>query len=344
MSRHADDRTPQVHVHWSKTWTAALDAALDALPESECCPRDLYRLLSSDRDPRKIFALVEDRHGEPFGVVALRFREANGDWVPLTHHILPGLVFPTQEGALPAVLSALRKNVWVVFWRMAPCAELLRSVRTVEVTPTYEVLYATDGRQHWHNANTIRSARTRCQDLEVRIDAEHMARWVIERWEEKWRRVPTETRFDLQDRILAAEFLERRGRSHTLTLHDGDRPVAGITMPVHGRALVGHHTFRDPAYDARGVGTHVMATAMQWGVDAGFERFDLGGDHDAYKRRWASVGGSWTTVYLSPAYLHIARCAGDLLDSVRHGGFRAALRHAADKVLGRRRGDHLPEG
>jgi hypothetical protein len=70
---------------WFRCWSLELDRALEALPESECCPPELYRLLGNNQDSSlKRFAIIDDEKGEPVAVVCLRKRLRFNDWVPLT--------------------------------------------------------------------------------------------------------------------------------------------------------------------------------------------------------------------------------------------------------------------
>ena len=51
-----------LRVRWFDTWCSTLDDALQALPEMESCPHELFRLLMLNPSPtRKRAALITDR-------------------------------------------------------------------------------------------------------------------------------------------------------------------------------------------------------------------------------------------------------------------------------------------
>lgn len=315
-----------------------LDAALNALPESECCSRELYRLICADQDPLKTFAVVEDKSDGPIGVVGLRRRKALKDWVPLTHHSIPGMLFPAKEGAIGKVLSVLNRNVWLDWWRMGDFAEDIDSVRSVEVSPTYEIDCSGSSEEYWHKSHHLRPikrARKRCEGLEVRINAEHMTEWVTSKWERKWRDVPEVQRPDLKDKILIADYLQRQGKYFTFTLHDNGKPTAGHTFLLHEKSLVWQYTYRDPEYDEFGPGTYLMDTATKWASESGFKAINLGGGHAEHKNKWGPARGTRTSVYMCPRYLVAVHRGQEIFRNVRARGIRESFKLAATRAIGK---------
>jgi CelD/BcsL family acetyltransferase involved in cellulose biosynthesis len=118
----------------------------------------------------------------------------------------------------------------------------------------------------------------------------------------------------LPDRIAAAKYLEDQGRHYSFWLLDQQKPVAGHTFIRHRNDLVWQVTYRDPAYDRHGVGTHLMDLIFSWGVQAGFERIDMGGQHD-YKIRWAPQEGERGWFNICPEPLFRAKQATRLVRS-----------------------------
>jgi len=326
---------PRIRPRWFTRWNAELDAALDVLPESECCSRELYRLVCTNQDPLKTFAVVEESE-EPIGVVCLRRRETLHDWVPVTHYSIPGMIFPTKEGSLGKVLSVLHRNVRLAWWRMGESSSDIVGVISREVVPTYGIDLTGDYEKYWReysHLNTVKRDRGHCKDFEVRISGEGMTEWVIRSWERKWRETPTAPRADLQDKISIAEHLERQAKNFTFTLHDSGRPMGGHTFLVHEKFLVWQYTYRDPQYDKLGVGTYLMDVAIKWAIESGFTGIDLGGDHAEHKKRWGPIVGHKTSMHICPRYLRVMRRGQEILGHVRANGLRQSLKTAMSRIL-----------
>ncbi len=314
---------PRVRPRWFTSWNPKLDAALNVLPESECCPRELYRLLCAKHEPRKIFAIVEAENQEPIGLISLRRREALSDWVPVTHYSVPGMIFPIRDGFLSTVLSVLSRNVWLACWRMGDSIADIDSVVSREVVPTYGIDLTGDYEKYWRkysHLTAVKRERSRCKDFEVRIGDEGMTAWVITSWERKWREEAATQRPDLTDKILIAEYLERQGKNFTFTLHDNGKPMGGHTFLLHDKSLVWQYTYRDRQYDELGVGTYLMDRAIKWAIESGFRAIDLGGDHPEHKKRWGPITSTKTSIHICPKYLRAMHRGQHILDSVRARG------------------------
>jgi len=321
-----------------KSWHPELDRALTVMPEYECCPHDLYRKLAQHADgSTKDCAIVEDERGDPLGVLCLRKREALGDWVPLTHYIVPGLVFPLRNGSLAAVLSALDRNVRVVCWRMDDFNEDVVGLRAREYKPTFEIDLTGDYEKHWkkHSHLTeIKKQRERCKDFDVRMNGEGMAEWVIRKSEAKWREWPERPRPDLEDKVVAACYLEERQRSVTFTLHDRtiDQPVAGSTFIVHAESLVWQYTYREPHYEQFGMGTYIIDAAIKWALRSGIKAIDLGGDHPEHKKRWGPAKHNKISMHVCPNYLMLVNRGKEVVQNVRSYGMKRTMALVASKA------------
>ena len=326
----------RVRPRWFRSWNSELDLALNALPEAECCSRELFRILCTNQDTYKTFAIVEDETEEPIGVVCLRRREAFNDWVPLTHYSIPGMIFPTKEGSLGKVLSVLNRNVSIAWWRMGEFSADIDGVRSLEVTPTYEIDLTGDHEKYWRkysHLTAVKRERNRCKDYEVRMGGEGMTEWLITSSERKWREMPTVQRPDLHDKLIIAEYLERQGKNFTFTLHDNGKPMGGHTFLVHDKSLVWQYTYRDSQYNELGVGTYLMDIAVKWAIESGFNAIDLGGDHSEHKRRWGPIKGSKTSIHICPKYLVVMHRGQEILGYVRAKGITQSLKTAMSRIV-----------
>lgn len=324
----------RVRARWFKTWNAALDGALNTLPETDCCPRELYRLLCTRADPHKAYALVEDAREGPVSVACLRRRESFHDWVPVTHHIVPGIIFPVARGRLPEVVSALHRDMWLDWWRMGDYTSQLAGVRSVETGPTFGLEDPAGCEEYWHKTHylqTVKRSARKCEGLVLRTNAPGMGRWLIENWERKWRPAGAPPRGDLEDKIAAAEYLERVGRSYVFTLHEGDRPAAGVSVLIHHDAAVAQYSYRDPEFDSRGAGTCLVADVAKWAAEAGL-KVDLGTAHDEHKCKVGEITGSRSTVHVCPRFQYAFRAAQEIVGHMRAQGLGHYLKALVAKV------------
>jgi GNAT superfamily N-acetyltransferase len=281
-------------------WHPELDEALRGLPEADVLPHELFRQLmeTSDRRVRRLI-LILDR-GDPVAVAGLRNRW--GSWEPVTHWILPGVLFPIREGYLSCVLPALGVRLRLAWWRFEGPPPPMRGMRYVESEPTYAMKLSEDFEKYWRQTSVfdnVRNIRNRCRGFRLEINADGSAEWTIRHWEAKWRPEKAPERPDLAERLLAAEYLQRRGRYYTLSMYDRDRIIAGLAFIVHCNWAVAHTNYRDPAYDRHGVMTRLMDLSFSWARDMGFDGIDLGGSYE-YKRKWAPLSGQKWTFIVSP--------------------------------------------
>jgi GNAT acetyltransferase-like protein len=283
-----------LQVEWVKGWDAALDDALDALPESPGCPHSLLRLLIQNEHPEpKQVAVVSGAAGEPIAVIPLRTIGETAEIA--TNWMVTGPPFPAVPGWHVPALRALGRAILVAWW---PCDEDAFADSPVEdrmVIPTHRLDMSSDFEAHWRRTRalrTVRQLRKRCAGFRVEANAPGAAEWITRNWERRWRGEEASELPVLCDRLLVAEHLERLGRHHSLTLHDGDTLIGGLTTLVGGRGLFGLLSYRSPDYDRYGVGDRLFDVLFHWGADQGYEFVDIGGaDYGEYKRRWAPEGG-----------------------------------------------------
>ncbi len=300
--------TRPLQVSWFDRWQPVLDEALQALPEAESCPHELYRLLVQNQDAaHKRTALVTDR-GEPVAVVGLR-QIGRCHWEPVTQWLLPGIVCPARPGYLMPALEALKVDLRVAWWRLAGPPPPSPLMRYSECTPVYRMPCTADFERYWRKTRyfkTIQHSRHRCEGFTWSVNAPGAATWVIQNWDSKWHEHGATADLSLADRLLAATYLERRGQHYTHVLLDGETPIAGATSLVHGRDLVAGVIYRHPDYDRFGVGVRIIDLVFAFAAENGFERMDIGGGYD-YKQKWAPQEGERWQFDLCPSFLYRAK-------------------------------------
>jgi hypothetical protein len=313
-------------VYWWSSWSDELEAALGALPESADCTHELYRLLV--RNPsaaHKQTALVM-RGSEPVAVAGIR-RRAN-DWVPVTHYVVPGIIFPHKPGYLGAVLAALGVDLAIGWWRMQAPPPRIAGMRALERIPTFVMPLQEDWERHWskNQRKCVRRARKKCEHLCLRVNDPGAAEWTVRQSEARWRVSSGREDPGLADRLAAVRYFEDIGRHITLTLVDGDRPASGNTLLRHGNTVVNQFTCRLPEYDGHEVGHALLDLTFRWSADQGYEALDLGGAFGDYKSRWAPEAGAKYSFSVCPAGLHHLQRARATIAAVRRNGLAAAAR------------------
>ncbi len=275
-------------------------AFLDALDEltrgDDDFDRFVHRQLAEPTRVPKRNVLVLHA-GEPVLATTLRLRAHF--WEPATTTCMPYLRLPHRPGQLEAALSAAQHEVLIPEY-FGDIAEFRRSEIThVEV---YTMpLQEKEFRSYW-SENTWRSvvkARNRTRDLRVALDDPDALEWVVARWVMNWEHSASDEIGVADDlRAIWPEMLARR-RLRTLTLYNGDVPVASSTMGVHGSTVIGLVTARDKTWTRGALGIRVFAESLEAMRGAGFERLESGGYHE-YKRRFAPPGGTHPLVHIRP--------------------------------------------
>jgi hypothetical protein len=292
-------------VSWFDEWHPALDEALQALPETDNCPHELYRLMvQNPGSARKRTALVT-KQGVPVAVAGLRQTGARS-WEPVTQWIIPGVVFPAQPGYLMPALEAIGVDIQVAWWRMEAPPPPSRWIRYRESAPVHRMRCSDDFERYWRETKhfkTVQHKRNRCRDFTLAINSPGSVEWVIENWEAKWRNNPAIMDPSLPDRVAAAKYLENQGLHYTLLLLDQDTPIGGATQTVHGNDLVAGVIYREPEYDWYGVGIRLIDLVFSFAAEKGFDWIDIGGGHD-YKNKWAPQEGARWQFNICPEYLY----------------------------------------
>ena len=234
-------------------WCPELDAALATLPEMDSCPHELFRMVATNPGPAAKQTLLVIEKDLPLAIVALRQRHS--DWVPVTHYHLPGRVFG-QLGSAPDRRAAARLG-WpfhgVVATTERPAWHRKRTSHEVDADFQDRVRHGRRGQQACEprdHLNDVKRMRKRCEPFRVVVDFPGGMEWVTRKWEEKWRSPGDLPAADLDDRLLAARYLEERRAHHSVIVLDGDRPIGGNTYIVHDHELVWMYTYREPEYDA----------------------------------------------------------------------------------------------
>jgi hypothetical protein len=311
-------KTQTVRAHWFEDWHADLDAALEALPEAENCPRGMYRELMENRTELPGRTVLVTEGDEPIAVAGLRLRGRL--WEPATNWIVPGMVFPMREGAFLKAAAAIHKPMQIAWWRMGqPPMSRRNHGMTREVT--YGTDLNVDLEAMWRELGlwrAIRQGRSRAKGFEFQVNAPGSAEWVIRKWNRHWGGNRTEESGDLRNRLLVARELEKCGEHFTCTLREGDRILAGNTVVKHGDAIVGQTVYRDEEYEWHAVGVRLLELTFFWAKENGIAHFDIGGGHD-YKKRWAPVGGEWHSFEHLPTASHYMRLLRRAPSGIRSG-------------------------
>lgn len=309
----------RLSVKWFDRWHSALDEALQALPEHDCCPHELYAMVA--RNPasaRKRTALVTER-GMPVAVACLR-QVSRDQWEPVTQWLVPGMVFPAQNGYLMPALQALRSDIRVAWWRMNEPPPVVRGMSTPIPTPVYRMSCSEDFELYWRKTKhfkTVQNKRNRCRDFSHAINTLGSARWVITNWHARWYEPSVDENGSLSDRILVAEYLETIGKHYTVMLFDGSKPIAGATNTVHGSDLVAGVIHRETEYDWFGVGDRVIDLVFSFAAERGFSILDIGGGH-SYKKHWAPQQGERWSFNICPAEKRLAKWIYNHGSALRH--------------------------
>lgn len=304
LIQHSIARSPATLRITCRHSEGTLAEALRSLPESADFPHELIRMLADQPGgrARKTWIVTED--GTPIAVAPLR-RVSALTWEPVTRYILPDVVIPARRDRLAPALRALGLSLRLAFWRTEGALPAGRDVHDITRTPTHRMDCADDFESYWKSTDTwrtLRNSRNKLGHLTVRENAPGASEWVISRWAAKWGVPEGETR----DRLLAASYLEARGRHFSLTLFDGDRPVAGQTCLSHRGDMVAQCIHRE---DENGqLNNRLIHETFLWAREKGFRGIDIGGGHD-YKRKFAPVAGERQELTIAPPWRYAAESA-----------------------------------
>jgi Acetyltransferase (GNAT) domain len=282
-------------------WTPALDEALRHIPEDADFQHALVKMLAKQQTGRRKRIWLISENGAPAAVAAL-VRSDGLTWQPITQYILPGMVIPAVKGRLFDSLNAIGLNLRLGLWRTNCPLPQTHRIRDLVTTATYGIDCTEDFEAYWKSTDMwrrLRSARNRWKHLTLKENAPGASEWVISNWARKWS-VPEE---ELADRLLVARFLEPRGKHFSLTLFDGDRPVAGQTCLSHRGEMIGQCLYREEG-DGN-VGNRLIHLSFEWARDKGFRAIDIGGGHD-YKRKFAPQRGERHEFTMAPFLTYVS--------------------------------------
>jgi len=290
-------------------WQPELDEALSCLPEADLFPHELFRTLMMMAEPKKRRILLITKRGVPIGLVGLRNRR--GYWEPVTHWIVPGVLFPIQEGCLECILTevlpSLGIEIQIGWWRWEMPPPLNKYAWGLSSSPTFQMHLSEDVEEYWRstrNMKNIRQYRNRCRQFTLEVNKPGDAEWVLKNNEEKLLPAGLAEIPDLAEKIAVSRYLEDRNLYYTLSLRDGDRRVAGATLIKHGNDAVAHTFYRDHQYNWHGVGTRLVELSFHWAKEMGFRRMDVGGSFE-YKHKWAPEEGRKWAFEICPWPLYV---------------------------------------
>lgn len=320
-------RSAGIRVRWFDQWDAVLDEALDLLPPQDDCDHETFRLLTQPTSVPKRHALVE-QHGNPVGIASLRRRRHF--WEPVTDHCVPFALVPAAPGMHGRVLGALgvevHCNELVSIEGLQPASFEAFEVYRLDLTDDFEGFWRSTGQ--WR---AIQRARRQSQHLRVRVGDPADLGWILERWARRWRSDPHQLVNATDDRRRVWPHLARAGRMFTVTLLDGDDPVAGRLAIEYRGGLVDQILVRAEHHPVRSLGTRMDDVGYEIAAQLGYAFIDLGGYYE-YKRKWAPSGGVRYAVEFQPPLRQLARA---VLKRVRR------VRQVVAPWVAGRRPDHL---
>lgn len=299
-----------VSVRWSETWDEECDAALALLPPIPGCPHTLYRELTSPTDIPKRHAIVSEA-GEPIALISLRRRKHF--WEPVAYQCLPGVIAPARDQAsLVRALRALgvevRLDAGLDESARNMGADKLESydVHQADLRGDYEAYWRRKKQRHlW----SVRRARSRCEDLTLRINGEGDLAWIVQNWRAAWADTPDQEVVAAPDRerfwsaLAATPATGGQWQVRSLLLTQGEERVAGGVFLCREKLVSFQCSARALAFEELSAGTRVLDLAMEWAARQGFETFDLGAG-SANKRQWAPVAAKRFGVCFRPPLIN----------------------------------------
>jgi hypothetical protein len=303
-------------------WTHQLDESINCLPEDEDYPHTLIKFLATHQTGRKKTTWLISNDGQPVAVTALK--KANlFTWQPVTHYILPGIIAPAVNDELFSALKALNLSLDIALWRTNCGFPHGNSVRLLKKITTFGMPFCDDFETYWKHSSTwrnLRKATNKWKHLVLKVNTPGIAAWIIHNWGKKWGVAIDE----IQDRIATSHYLEKSGKHFSLTLFDGDQPVAGQTCLMHRGTVVGQCFHRES--NDNSLGNRLIQMTFYWAREKGFRAIDIGGGHD-YKRSFAPPMGERYELKLAPLPVYLAeRTVGKLRHSA--GAVRRLITHA----------------
>lgn len=317
-------------------WMPQIDEALKTLPDDDDYPHSLIKFLATHKTGRKKVNWIIRDDTQPVAVVSLK-KSNLFTWHPVTHYILPGIVFPSKDKNILPSLEALNMSVDIALWRTNCTALHGNSVRQFNKVEKFGMPLCDDFEAYWKSSSTwknLRRATNKWKHLVLKENVPGTAAWIIHNWGKKWG-VPLD---EIQDRIAASHYLEKCGKHFSLALFDGDQPVAGQTCLTHRGDVVGQCFYREG--NEASLGNRLIQMTFYWAKDKGFNAIDIGGGHD-YKRSFAPPMGERYELKVAPTSTYLAEkavrklqcCRGALRRLVTlSSGNTASSRKTTDKI------------
>ena len=159
--------------------------------------------------------------------------------------------------------------------------------------------------EYWRETDylrTVRNIRNRCRNFTVAIDYTGAEEWVIRHWSQQWNCDGDPVA--QADRVEIARELQRHGRHVTISLFDNGKMIGGSSNFIHQSDLVAGVYYYEPEYRRFGAGVRLIDLAFALATERGLAGFDLGGKAD-YKKKWAPVSGTRSSVLVAPRSLII---------------------------------------
>jgi len=266
-------------------WQPELDEALQSLPETDIFPHELFRLLMKMSGPKLKRMILVTEGGVPVALAGLK--NEFGYWEPVTQWIVPGVLFPAKENYIGRVLAALGVEMKVAWWRWETPPPQTRWMRNLWSKPSYAMRSSQDFDNYWRNTNAwkyLSVSRTRCRGFELGVNVPGSTEWTIKNWETKWRPKGVAEKPDLPDRLLVAQYLEKRGLYYTLSLLDRDKITCAVGCLIHSNDLVVQYMYRGPGYRAQGTPPRLFELTCYWAKEMGLKKIDIGGPLEIFKK------------------------------------------------------------
>lgn len=292
-------------------WQPELDDALEVLPETDIFPHELFRLLMKipTRKLKRMILIKEG--GDPVALAGLK--NEFGYWEPVTQWIVPGVIFPVKGNYIGRVLSTLGVEMKITWWRWEAPPPTIRWMRNLSAKPSYAMPTSQNFEDYWRNSKAweyISLSRTRCPAFELGVNVPGSTEWTIKNWEVKQRPKGVAEKPDLPDRLLVAQYLEKKGLYYTLTLLDNSGKITcAIGCLIHRNDLVAQYIYRGSNYKAQATPPRLFELACYWAREKNFNKFDIGGPLDLFKRTrirakedWAPESGKLWEFDICPSF------------------------------------------
>ena len=143
----------------------------------------------------------------------------------------------------------------------------------------------------------VNISRSKCEGFGLAINRPGSIEWVIKNWEAVWDPKGLAENPDFSERLLVAEYLEKKGLSYALSLLDNDRITCAIGCLVHRNDLVIQYIYGNREYKNYLAPIRLIDLAFHWAKDKGFNRIDVGGPISFFKKTSFGAKEKWAPEY-----------------------------------------------